>query len=570
MSRLHYILWGIFLLTPCLTTNILEYFFASDLLAFACALFAASCMAIYAKSEPSHQSTWAWTLLAIILLPAALHLILQTASNPWGVYRVSAYIVAVFIIFRMSQSTANDMLNNTTWIAILGWIANFFALIAILQMFAFIPEDSNSLYAIWNHAIRFSGPLLQPNLSSLFFDIVIVSLLVQGIRTSFQSIWFILTILPIASVIASNSRSGMLLLALIFCVLWVQSTEKKKIFIVFLGTLSVSVLLAFQWNSLLQSNGQELVLASRLSEGGFSDRISLWYSAFHLFAGHPMLGIGYGNLSAHFAEAQAYTLQQHPSWMAFSSANYWAHNLILHFFTEGGIIGGFAILMLLYIILQRGWHILRQSDAINHPQFLSFMVVSLIVLHGLVSISFFQGFFLCLFGLYLAGLFPGKSTQPNISTNKYKAYHILYFIPAIYASIICYQFINTQVNIDAVFDDNPDSPRFIAEVSEAIDNPWLAHAGLEYLFANMELTHAPAYQWINMYPYMFQASQISQDPATLRRLILQAHLSGNRLSEKYWGELFLQAYPNNSWAKLLEQHIKEGHQLHEPLRMNFH
>jgi len=564
-------LWFFFFLSPCFTTNILDYFIGTDFLAFSTALMISAYMYVCQKrySSPSNDFTYMWVL--VFLLSAFFILIFGDVRNPWGVYKYAVYITAVYLIFRMSQASAAQLINNRLWVTMLAVVGNIYAFIAIAQVFHLFPEDPNSLFAIWTYIPRFSGPLLQPNLTALLLVIIVATLFIQSIRDDFKKTWLLASLLPCAVILASNSRSGILLLLLVLLILFICTQQKKAYSLHISATMLVAFMIALCWNTLLQQSGNDVAaLGSRLAEGGMADRLNLWYSSIYLFSEHPLLGIGYGNLASYFAEAQAYVHEQHPDLPAMAAATYWSHNIVLQFFAEGGIIAGGAMLMLLFFIAKRIFYIVSQGDVIASPYFPAALMVLLIILHGMVSISIYQGFFLCLLGLYLAALFPllEKESQVEDETKiegSVKGMNLLFFVPAVYLMITFYQFVHIQTDIRAVFDDDPDTPRFIAEVSRAIDNPWLTRSGLEYLFANMEMTNAPVYQWINAYPLLYWHWQLAQDPLSLKRMILHAHLTNNHLSEMYWADIYIRAFPHNGWNQTLISHIKVGHKNHEPL-----
>jgi len=559
------LLWGLFFITPCFTTNLLNYWVAFDFMALAVALFSAAWMFIHHKpsSTPSYAAL-CWLLLLVI--PSLYQLLFLNSPNPWAIVKSLIYFSSVYLIFRMSQTSASKQLNNIHWLSLLAYVGNIYALIAILQAFHIFPTIDHSLFTMFNYSGDFSGPLPQRNLTTLLMLIVIASLWTCSIRNHFQKKWLFATLLPCFVVFISNSRSGILLLFLLTVVLFVFSPRKKSYLSYILPLLVASLALSFLANYLLQYiHIPTTDIGSRLAEAGIAARITLWMSSIHLFIQHPWTGIGFGNLISYYADAQGYILQQNPGGFAFNGSTYWSHNVIIQFFAEGGIFGGVFILGLFAAVGQRVWHIMQQSEAIQHPSFSSAIIVSLILIHGLVSISIFQGFFLTLLGLYLAGLFPLLAS--TASTISFRPKQCLFFVPAFFCAFTFYQFMHIQIEVRNVFDDNPDTPRFINAVSQAINNPWVARSGLEYLFLNMDITHAPNYQWVNLYPFLYEYWLLNQDSLALRRLILQAHLADNQLSEQSLAKHYERDFPHDPWNKKLSEHIQGGHQHHEPLDM---
>ncbi|MDQ6995483.1 MAG: O-antigen ligase family protein [Mariprofundaceae bacterium] len=551
-----------FFITPYFTTNILDYWVATDLLALGTALLAAAWMQYTAPPEKNPNS---WILLVLFLIPVFIHLVIQDTPNPWGLVKYSIYITAVFLMFRMSQASSHEWIQSTSWIALLAITGNVYALTGVMNNFQIFPEDQTSLFALWSFFPDFAGPLLQRNLATLFLLIVVISLWVKSIRDAWDKRWLVASVLPCAIILISNSRSAMLFLILLVIVLFVLHPKKKSCFLHLSAVLSVSLLIAFQWHDALQSIQPSIThLGSRLTETGVSARLNIWYSSWFMLMDHPWIGIGSGNLASYFSDYQGQSLALHPEWIEMDSITPWSHNIILQHLAEAGLLGGAFIFLLIGIIVRRIYHILQTPNPIQHPSFSAVLIVSLLLLHGLISISLLQGFFLALFGLYLAALFPcsleTRSSPQTIAS-------ALYVLPAFYLLLIAYQYIHTQANIRAVFDDNPDSSRFISAVAPAIDNPWQARVGLAYLFVNMDLTHAPAHQWVNLYPYLYEYWLLCQEPWGLKRLILQAHLADNSLSEIYLAKQYRKNFPKNVWNKQLLQHIQVGHQKHEALEM---
>jgi len=565
-QRIPNIFWGFFFITPCFTTNLLDYWVASDFLALASALFAAAWMFIQQKKSDSASLTPLFWLV-LLLIPSLYQLLFLNSPNPWAIVKSLIYFTSVYLIFRMSQTSSVQLLRKPSWIVLLAIVGNAYVLIGILQAFQIFPIHHQSLFSIFDYIADFSGPLPQRNLTTLLMLIVIASLWIYSIRHSFEKKWLLASLLPCALIWISNSRSGILLLMALTVFLFIFSTHKKSYLAHILPLLLTSLALSLLANNLLQYiHVPTSTIGSRLGEAGIAARLTIWSSSIHLFLQHPWAGIGFGNLVSYYADAQGDVLQQNPDGFAFNGSTYWSHNIIIQFFTEGGLWGGIFILGLFGMVAKRVWHIIQTPNPIEHPSFSSAVIVGLILVHGLVSISIFQGFFLALLGLFLAGLFPIGTSEPS-SPSTFHPKQLLFFIPAFYCAFTFYQFIHIQTDLRHAFDDNPDTPRFINAVSQAIDNPWLARTGLEYLFTNMDLTHAPAHQWRNLYPFLYEYWLLNQQPIALRQLILQAHLTDNELSEKYLAKVYQRDFPNNPWNKKISKHIQGGHQNHEALDM---
>jgi len=559
------LLWALFFITPFLTTSILDYWVASDLMALSAALLAVFWMHTQSKSTSNPQPQ-SWLLFALFLLPVLAHFIMWDTPNPWGMVKFAIYMASAFLIFRMSQASACEWIHQPIWIALLAITGNVYAFWALLHTFHVIPEDQTAFFALWSYFSDFVGPLLQRNLSSLFMLIVVASLWIHSIRHAWDKRWLLASWIPCSMILVSNSRSGLLLLIALIVLLFALYPRKKTFTLHILPLLLGSFLLALYWQGCLQSIHSDISpLGSRLSEAGISARLNIWYSSMLMWLEHPWFGVGSGNLASYFSDFQGKTLAQHPGWIEMDTITPWSHNIILQFFAEGGIFGGAFVLLLSGMILRRSLHILKTNNPIEHASFPAWVMVMLLFLHGLVSISLLQGFFLALFSFYLAALFP--SQQQDTAPQRRSPLNVFFMIPSVFLMFTCYQYIHLQTDIRAIFDDNPDSPRFIDAVAEAVDNPWTQRVGLAYLFVNMDLTHAPKRQWVQLYPYLYTYWQLSQEPWGLKRLILQAHLADNSLSEAYLASIYARDFPKNTWNTPLKKHIQGGHQNHEALDM---
>jgi len=555
-----------FFITPFFSFCLEDYWVANNLLTLGVALCVAVWMHIQSPttSEPSKS----WLLFALFLIPVCVHLLQREAPNPWGLVTFSIYMASVFLIFRMSQSSAQAFISHTAWIALLAISGNIYAFWGVLQAFQLIHEPQHPVLFLWVYFPDFVGPLLQRNLATLFLLIVIASLWIQSIRNAWDKCWLLASILPSAIIFISNSRGAFLLMAGLCFLLFLCTPRKRTFLWHIIPVLLCGIAIAIQWQIYLPESLTTSPLGSRIYESGITARLNIWYSSMLMLLEHPWFGVGAGNISSYFPDFQAQSLKAHPHWTEMDGAILWSHNIIIQFFAEGGIFGGLCILLLCAIILKRVYHIFNTQHPIDHPAFSSAVIVLLLLLHGLISISLLQGFFLALFAFYLAALFPAQQLSETPPKTNKRTSSLLYLIPSLYMMLTAYQYITIQTNVRSIFDDEPSSPRFIEKVAIAIDNPWTAHAGLEYLFLNMTLTHSPAKQWINLYPYLYEYWHLAKGPLGIKRLMLYAHLADNPLYETQLATIYAHDYPQSSWNKTLQRHIHGGHQNNESLDLD--
>ncbi len=421
--------WSVFFLSPFLWPNIMDSYVAMDLLAFACALTAAAFMA-WQQTEHTQTQRLAWVFLILLLLPILVQLLWLDLRNPWKAMQMAMYISSAWLIYRMAQGYAAELLEQQSWFIVLAIMGNAYALFATLVTFVPQPDFVTSLFPIWTgQGARFGGVFMQANMQSLLLSIICISLWSRAICTERYIPWLLASLLPCAGIFATSSRSSALVLLIGLLALLFLCQQRKAASIKLFIVITLAFALSEYWLSVAQHMpGYDANLLQRFESSGTQARLFIWDMVWRLFMDHPWFGIGAGNLISYGTEAQIATLAAHPEWASvadgFSGGHGWAHNIVLQFFCEWGIVGGFAIIGLIFAMVHRAWrtlfiHKVSLTSGSAQAAFGSILML----MHGMVSISMMQGFFFVLFALYAAALFSPRIFKQPQSIKKH--YHTI-------------------------------------------------------------------------------------------------------------------------------------------------
>jgi O-antigen ligase len=146
---------------------------------------------------------------------------------------------------------------------------------------------------------------------------------------------------------SSTSRSGLLALAsgsLALLFLTKRSFNRRSFMCVALCCLMFLCMFV----PVYYINKERLELLShKVSEVGLAGRKSIWATSLTMFSQKPLSGVGLGHFKWNYLEAQRLMFDRFPNmeW----KYTFWAHNEVLHFLCETGIIGG------LFLIAMAAW-----------------------------------------------------------------------------------------------------------------------------------------------------------------------------------------------------------------------
>jgi len=282
----------------------------------------------------------------------------------------------------------------------------------------------------------------------------------------------------------------------------------------------------------------------------------------HLYASHPWLGIGAGNLVAYGTEASAAVLATHPEYVAVASSmtgfHYAAHNLLLQFLVEWGLLGGVFVLLLLALVGLRLYRLLMAKHVdLCDGKIQATIGLAIMLLHGMFSVSMVTPFFWVLFALYAAALFAHPAKQAE-SLPRNRIFGVVFFIPAL-LMLYNWQFFITREWRMLQVDNAPlSSEQFITNMAAAIDNPWTSRVAMEWYLGRL-VFERDGRKLILSEQYAYRDWMMRQSALPLRYLILIAHLKNDIYAERRWINIFVAAYPLHPLSEGLKEHALHGH-----------
>lgn len=560
--------WAAFFISPLFWPKIMDSYIAMDLLAFAVALLASALMACSRPSDQANKEIdkTSWLLLGLLIFPIALQLLIMDVRNPWRAWQMALYIIAAWLIYRMAGGSAREMFGRLSWFILLALVGNFYVVFALLQEFQWHLWPGFELFPFWlSNPSRFGGPLIQPNLQGLFLALICISLWSQFASNRRFWPWLLASLLPCAGLLATSSRSSVLVMLIGIVILLFISRKRMLFFIGMAALLAVSAALVSYWHLFTSVTGESLALVHRLEVSGFQSRLFLWDMSVRLFIDHFWLGIGAGNLLSYGTEAHLATLAQHPEWSATSNSlsggHAWTHNLPLQFMVEWGVAGGIAVVGLLSAIAFKAWRLfIVEKVSIVSAEAQALLGLLIMIMHGMVSIAAVQGFFLVLFALYAAALFhkPVEATSDVPHRNNGIRLAVM-LIPSFFMLYNWQYFISRELAVEQAVGLPVNSEEFISPMAKGIDSPWSSRPTLYWYFISLTIANAKPAQWIQSENFAYRFWYQHQSNLSLRYLILIAHLKNDAYAERRMIDLYQKAYPSDSATNYLVRHTDQGH-----------
>ena len=541
------------------------------MLAMAVGLVAAAWMAAVQSCKARPVS---WLLLFLLIVPVFLQLAGGELRNPWRAFEMAFYASSAWLVYRMAGARAVAMLGGRAWCGMLGIVGNISVLLALLQQFRLTLFSGTDMFPIWQfdpHA--FAGILVQPNLQGLFLVLICVALWSRAITEDQSFPWWMTSVLPVAGTIATSSRGG--LLVLLVGALFVSQISRMPVRA--LSKISAVALigsfLSAYWHLYPDLIGQEVSLAERITTVGVQARLFIWHMCWQLLQTHPWLGIGAGNLLAYGIDGGIPTLAKHPEFSDVASVmtgfHYAAHNLPLQFLVEWGVSGGLFVVLLLGAVAKKMYGLLKQREGdLCKGTVQASIGLSIMLLHGMFSVSMMTGIFWVLLALYAAALFAEDGRESVGRTNLHKLRFLFFMLPAFIMLFNWQFFITREWRMEQAAAAPLSSSQFIHDVSAAIDNPWTSRTAIEWYLGRLVYEK----DWKRMVlseNFAYRNWLMQQSGLSLRYLILIAHLKDDVYAERRWAALFEAAYPKHPVSALLRRHVQTGHAKGEAIDLGF-
>lgn len=525
-------------------------------------LMAAAWMA--ANNQGGRAHPLAWLFLLLLVLPVLLQLAGGDLRNPWRAFQMSLYISAAWLVYRMSGPGAQELLASRGWSLLLAIAGNIAVLFAVLQQFRLPLFPGFEIFPIWQHApTAFAGMQVQQNMQGLFLILICTALWARGMAEDRAWPWWLASLLPCSGILATSSRgSALVLLIGAAMLLWI-SRRRGEAALRLAAVLLVAAAISQYWHMYPGIIGPEVTLSERMASAGMSARLFIWDMCWQLFLGHPWLGIGAGNLMSYGTEAAPPVLAVHPEYASVASAMIGghanAHNLILQFLLEWGVAGGLAIAGFAGFVIVRTGGLLRQRRYdLRDGRVQGGIGASLMLLHGMFSVSLMQGYFIVLLALYSAALFIPAAGRPGPSSRPEALRLLVLMIPALFVIWNWQLFITREWRTEEAARVSIEDPRFLRDVGAGLDNPWSARASLQWYIGRLVWEHEPA-KIVASENFIYRFWMMHQGTLSLRYLILLAHLKDDVYAERRWSSLFIAAYPEHKLSPYLKAHIGHGH-----------
>ncbi|MDQ6963556.1 MAG: O-antigen ligase family protein [Mariprofundales bacterium] len=411
--------WTPLLATPFIEPNIYANALARDLYVLAAALFAAAATMQHPHPITHPPNRYSWLFLLLCLLPALLLLATESAQAPWYVWRQTLYLTAVWMLFAMMRTESHLLFASREWTLLFTITAYLYLLYAITLAWQLQWFDNGESWHFWaERSAHFPGPLQQQNQQALFLVITTTLIWRESLRSNQQRYWEIVSLLPIAGIFLTASRSGaivLLLAALLTCHFsrWQPHSALMLLRTAIAGSLLSIAILAITPN---QTDGGVIDhIQSELTDSAPSIRMMVWQISLQLWLQHPWLGVGWGNLPAHLYDTAATVMATHPEFTTIanhlSGGVTQAHNIILQFLVEGGVTAAAALLLLAIALGRRLQQWYHSPPTIASGAVTGAICAIVILAHGMVSVTTMEPLFMVLLALSLAACFADDTAR---------------------------------------------------------------------------------------------------------------------------------------------------------------
>jgi len=559
-------LWAVFFFSPIFWPKVIDSYVAMDLLALSAALAATAFMVSHNTAQK--QIKISWLFLTLLILPIFLQLIYLDLLNPWRAFQMALYFSSAWLIYRMAGSYASNLFQSQSWNIMLACTGSIYVVFALMNDFN-LHVWGGDVFPIWQDSPnRFGGPLIHTNLEGLFLVLVCTSIWLQMLKKESSWAWLISSILPCAGILATASRGSTVVLGILILIILFLSPHKKNTFLKIAFTIMIAFCFVNYWQTI--STVETTSIIQRFESVGIIARLFIWDMSWHVFLDNPILGIGAGNLISHGTEAQLSTLARHPEWYnaatQLSGGHSWAHNIVLQFLAEWGILGGVFICTLIFTIIRKSYLLINKPLINTHSGQLQGTIGALLMLiHGMISIAIMQGFFLALFALYCAATFLHADDARSTAAKSDIKNHIALLLPSLLVFFNWQLFVLQNLSMEKGLGYPSQSQAFLKPVLQGISTPWSSRPSLERYFANLVFNSSKPAVWVASENLAYRFWMQHQSSLALRYRILIAHLKDDVYTEQRLILLYNQAYPDSTSHHHFQQHIMAGHAKGEPI-----
>ena len=270
---------------------------------------------------------------------------------------------------------------------------------------------------------------------------------------------------------------------------------------------------------------------------GLAERIVLWASAWEVWKENPILGVGIGNLGAHYLDGQSQALQwlgpEHHGLMNTTSA----HNTLLHLMAESGVIGILIWITITTLLIRLCW---LYRHHIHSIRWTALSCAVMLWIQGLFNLSMTEPFPLLLFSIML-----GWAAAPLLRKGeRFKApgrpLSFLMIACSVVLAIAAFNTAQAWINFEtwsSLEQNHPAKGGLAAKLIQRNDTmPYVIEASARDFIADPNKMRTVG----KMQPFIEKALTIQQ-----RRLLLQelffAQVVNNKLEEACRTGMFIQS-----------------------------
>jgi O-antigen ligase len=308
--------------------------------------------------------------ISLLLLASTVSLFiapdLMAAAGVWKAYFIEPLLLFLIVRHELKHSsiTASDLFMA------LGLTALVLSVVAIVQWVtgAGIPIP-------WDIERRVTSVFDYPNALGLFLGPVVIigAMQIRRITTGSkikQLFWPLVSIVSVIAIILAQSEAAIVATIATLLIAGLLNRPSRKITVATIGILAVGILLS-PWRG---------AIIDKLTLQDYSGEVRLtgWSETVDLLEDNWLLGTGlsgYPTALAPYHQAKHLELFQYP------------HNIVLNFWTELGLLGLIAIIVL-------AWKILTSFKTISfspsNTQWIGLLVLTEMFIHGLVDVPYFK------------------------------------------------------------------------------------------------------------------------------------------------------------------------------------
>jgi O-antigen ligase len=257
--------------------------------------------------------------------------------------RFGAYLIIFFLSVQAFRERPD--LKKLAWFLI--FLCFGVSLFGIIQHFT----SEGAIY--WLRPLRAGGDPFGPYVNrnhfagfvELTLPIGLAMLVFRGVQRDVYPLIGLLAIVPAGALILSGSRGGIISFAFEIAVLWLLARSYKtseRTHFVGIGIVALAALALIAWLGV--GRAIERFSMIHVGEVTVDRRVSMFRGAMHLFAAHPITGVGLGALVAAYPRYETFydgKLVDH------------VHNDYIELLAETGLLGGICGLVFLWILFRQ-------------------------------------------------------------------------------------------------------------------------------------------------------------------------------------------------------------------------